>query len=219
MGRPRTPLLDRRRIGAAALKLADEQGALSIPALARSLGVAPSALYYHVTGRDEIIALMREELILTSDLSPDPSQPWDRALEDWARSYRDAFAAHPGAVPLLAVAPLAEPFMHAMYERVAGLLLDAGFAGEHVLPLVTALESFVLGSALDLVAPSVMLSGVDREAAPRLSAVLDQGSAGGGRAERAFELGLRALLTGFRALLGEPPPRDAAAPAEPEAAR
>ncbi|MFI7110289.1 TetR/AcrR family transcriptional regulator C-terminal domain-containing protein [Nonomuraea sp. NPDC050227] len=203
MGRPRTPLLDRRRIGAAALKLADEQGTLSIPALARSLGVAPSALYHHVSGRDEIIALMREELTLTAGLRPARSRPWEQALADWARSYRDAFAAHPGAVPLLAVAPLAEPFMHAMYEHVAGLLLDAGFVETHVLPAITALESFILGSALDLVAPSVMLPGVDRETAPRLSAVLERVPVDHDRAERAFEFGLNALLTGFRALLDD----------------
>jgi AcrR family transcriptional regulator len=201
VGRPRTPLLDRRRIGAAALRLADEKGALSIPALAKALGVAPSALYHHVAGRDDIISLMREELAVTTGDDQDWSQPWDKALEGWARSYLAAFAAHPGAVPLLATAPLAEPFMHAMYEKVAELLLDAGFAAKEVMSLITALESFVLGSALDLVAPPVMVSDVVRDTAPHLSAVLDQTPTDRSRATLAFDLGLRALLTGFRDLL------------------
>lgn len=203
MPRPRTPLLDRRRIGAAALRLADEQGGvLTIPALARELGVAPSALYHHVSGRGEIISLMREELAL--ETGPDdwaPSQPWEQALEEWARSYRKAFAAHPGAVPLLATAPLAEPFMHAMYEKVAELLLSAGFSANQVMPLINALESFVLGSALDLVAPPVMVSDVTRETAPHLTAVLDDTPTDHRRAELAFDVGLRALITGFQALL------------------
>ncbi|MDQ0682242.1 AcrR family transcriptional regulator [Streptomyces achromogenes] len=202
MARPRTPLLDRRRIGAGALRIADEQGALSIPALARELGVAPSALYHHVSGREEIISLMREELALeTGPDDWDPSRPWEQALEAWARSYRGAFATHPGAVPLLATAPLAEPFMHAMYERVAELLLTAGFGAGQVMPLINALENFVLGSALDLVAPPVMVSDVTREAAPHLSAALDDTPTDNRRAELAFDTGLRALLTGFRALL------------------
>ncbi|WP_330292735.1 TetR/AcrR family transcriptional regulator [Streptomyces sp. NBC_00576] len=201
MARPRTPLLDRRRIGAAALRIADEQGALTIPALARELGVAPSALYHHVSGREEIISLMREELALeTSPDDWDSSQPWEQALEAWARSYRTAFVAHPGAVPLLATAPLAEPFMHAMYERVAELLLAAGFTTGQVMPLINALESFILGSALDLVAPPVMVSDVTRETAPHLSAVLDDTPTDHRRAELAFDIGLRAMLTGFRAL-------------------
>ncbi|GAA3909313.1 TetR/AcrR family transcriptional regulator C-terminal domain-containing protein [Streptomyces lacrimifluminis] len=202
MARPRTPLLDRRRIGAAALRIADEQGTLTIPALARELGVAPSALYHHVSGREEIISLMREELALETDPADwDSAQPWEQALEAWARSYRMAFAAHPGAVPLLATAPLAEPFMHAMYEKVAELLLTAGFATGQVMPLITALESFFLGSALDLVAPPVMVSAVSRETAPHLSAVLDNTPTDHRRAELAFDIGLRALLTGFRELV------------------
>ncbi|GGS29487.1 tetracycline repressor, C-all-alpha domain protein [Streptomyces humidus] len=201
MGRPRTPLLDRRRIGAAALTLADEKGALTIPALARALGVAPSALYHHVSGRDEIISLMREELVRTTGADKVWAQPWESGLEDWARTYLSAFAAHPGAVPLLATAPLAEPFMHAMYEKVAALLVSGGFTADKVLPVITALESFVLGSALDLVAPSVMLSDVSRDTAPHLSSVLEHTPADPGRAARAFDIGLRALLTGFRDLL------------------
>ncbi|TLS43706.1 TetR/AcrR family transcriptional regulator [Streptomyces montanus] len=204
MGRPRTPLLDRRRIGAAALRLADENGALTIPALARALGVAPSALYHHVSGRDEIISLMREELVLTTGAGQDAqiwSQPWEQALDSWARTYLSAFAAHPGAVPLLATAPLAEPFMHAMYENAAELLLTAGFAEDQVMPLITALENFILGSALDLVAPPVMVSDVARETAPHLSAVLDHTPADRSRATNAFDVGLRALLAGFRDLL------------------
>ncbi|KFF98815.1 hypothetical protein IQ62_22930 [Streptomyces scabiei] len=202
MPRPRTPLLDRRRIGAAALRLADDQGVLTIPALAGKLGVAPSALYHHVSGRDEIVSLMREELAReTSPGGWDSSQPWEQALEEWARSYRTAFATHPGAVPLLATAPLAEPFMHAMYEKVAELLLTAGFSASQVMPLITAMESFVLGSALDLVAPPVMVSDVTRETAPHLTAVLEDTPTDHRRAELAFDVGLRALITGFRALL------------------
>ncbi|WP_119580003.1 TetR/AcrR family transcriptional regulator C-terminal domain-containing protein [Streptomyces europaeiscabiei] len=202
MPRPRTPLLDRRRIGAAALRLADDQGVLTIPALARKLGVAPSALYHHVSGRDEIVSLMREELALeTGPGDWDSSQPWEQALEEWARSYRTAFATHPGAVPLLATAPLAEPFMHAMYEKVAELLLTAGFSASQVMPLINAMESFVLGSALDLVAPPVMVSDVTRETAPHLTAVLEDTPTDHRRAELAFDVGLRALITGFRALL------------------
>lgn len=201
MPRPRTPLLDRRRIGAAALRIADEQGTLTIPALARELGVAPSALYHHVSGREEIISLMREALALeTGPDDWDSSQPWEQALEEWARTYRTAFVAHPRAVPLLATAPLAEPFMHALYERVAELLLTAGFTTGQVMPLINALESFILGSALDLVAPPVTVSDATRATAPHLSAVLANSPTDHRRVELAFDTGLRAMLTGFREL-------------------
>jgi hypothetical protein len=155
-----------------------------------------------VSGRDEIISLMREEL--AREAGPDDwdaSRPWEQALEEWARAYRMAFAAHPGAVPLLATAPLAEPFMHAMYEKVAELLLTGGFTTSQVMPLINALENFILGSALDLVAPPVMVSDVTRETAPHLSAVLDDTPTDHRRAELAFDTGLRALLIGFSGFL------------------
>ncbi|MFM9591793.1 hypothetical protein ACKI1J_18745 [Streptomyces scabiei] len=69
------------------------------------------------------------------------------------------------------------------------------------MPLITALESFVLGSALDLVAPPVMVSDVARDATPHLSAALDQTPVDASRATLGFDLGLRALLIGFRDLL------------------
>ncbi|WP_329611836.1 hypothetical protein [Kitasatospora herbaricolor] len=67
---------------------------------------------------------------------------------------------------VLATAPLSEPFMHAMYELAVVALEEAGFAAADVMGVITALESFVLGSALDLVAPPVMVDAVARDAAP-----------------------------------------------------
>ena len=56
--------------------------------------------------------------------------------------------------------PLREPVMHAMYNQVAGGLLDAGFRSDETLAIITATESFILGSALDAAAPSVMFDDV-----------------------------------------------------------
>jgi hypothetical protein len=46
-----------------------------------------------------------------------------------------------------------------------------------------------------------MVSDVTRETAPHLSAVLDHTPTDHTRAEHSFEIGLRAMLTGFRHLL------------------
>ncbi|MEU1285971.1 TetR/AcrR family transcriptional regulator C-terminal domain-containing protein [Kitasatospora sp. NPDC005856] len=201
MARPRTPLLDRTRIAAAALRLVDDHGTLTIPALAAALGVRPSALYHHVDGRAGIIALLREDLCTSIAEGDYWDQPWEPALTAWAHSYRDAFAAHPGLVSLLATAPLTEPFLHVMYDRAVAVLRDAGFAEKATLSVITALESFVLGSALDLVAPSVMIDLVDQTATPHLAGALAALPSRPARADQAFELGLRAQLAGYRTLL------------------
>lgn len=71
------------------------------------------------------------------------------------------------------------------------------------MPLVNALESFILGSPLDLVPPPVMVSHVTRGTAPHLSAVLDRTPTDHTRAEHSFDTGVRAMLTGFGQLLGD----------------
>ena len=203
MGRPHTPLLDRDRIADAALKLTDRRGDFTILDLARALKVTPAALYHHVDGRDGIVALLRQKMARTVDASGFGQLPWDQALRRWAVSYRDTFAAHPGTIGMLAGEPVADPAVHAQYEQAVTALQDAGFPLREVLAVITATESFVLGSALDLAAPPVMVTGIDAGATPRLAAAAAAAPSGRARADQAFDLGLDALITGLRYALSE----------------
>ena len=60
MGRPPKPLLSTDRIASAAMELVSATGGFTMPNLARKLQVSPSSLYNHVTGRDQIVELLRE---------------------------------------------------------------------------------------------------------------------------------------------------------------
>jgi len=203
MGRPHTPLLDRDRIADAALKLTDRRGDFTILDLSRALKVTPAALYHHVDGRDGIIALMRERMTHTVDASAFGQLPWDEALRCWAVSYRDTFAAHPGTIGMLAAEPVADPAVHALYEQAATALDDAGFPSQMVLAVITAVESFVLGSALDLAAPPAMVTGIDAATTPRLAQAAAAAPPGRARADQAFGLGLDALITGLHHQLSQ----------------
>lgn len=156
MGRPRTPLLDRERIGATALELIDEQGEFSVPQVARRLGVQTGSVYHHVDGRAGVVELVRERVSASIDTATLGLRPWDAALTAWARSYRAAFAAHPHAIPLLMTSPVRAPKVLRQYEQAVRLLLDTGFPLAEVMTVITALENLVLGSALDLAAPETM---------------------------------------------------------------
>ena len=203
MGRPHTPLLDRDRIADAALKLTDRRGDFTILDLARALKVTPAAIYHHVDGRAGIVTLMRQKMTRTVDASGFGQLPWDQALRRWAVSYRDTFAAHPGTIGMLAAEPVAEPAVHAQYEQAATALQDAGLPRDIVLAVITAVESFVLGSALDLAAPPVMVTGIDAATTPRLAEAADAAPAGRPRADQAFHLGLDALITGLHHALSQ----------------
>ncbi|MER6958577.1 MULTISPECIES: TetR/AcrR family transcriptional regulator C-terminal domain-containing protein [unclassified Streptomyces] len=197
MGRPRTPLLDRERITTTALQLVDEQGDFSVPQIAKRLGVQTGSVYHHVDGRDGIIELLRERVASAIDPKTlDATAPWDTALEAWARSYRAAFAAHPRAIPLLMTSPVRAPRVLEQYERAVTLLLEAGFAPRAVMPLLIALENLILGSALDLAAPETMWELTDDTPTPHLAEAL--AAVPEGRADQAFEVGLRGLMTQAR---------------------
>ncbi|MFJ9853075.1 TetR/AcrR family transcriptional regulator [Streptomyces sp. NPDC101150] len=201
MGRPRKALLDKERIGATALELVDEKGDFSVPEVARRLGVQTASVYHHVDGRAGVIELLRDRVTDAIDPGTLGDARWDVALEAWARSYRAAFAAHPRTIPMLMTSPIRAPRVLAQYDQVVGLLLDAGFAPDAVMPVITGLDNIVLGSALDMSAPEPMWEVSGDVSAPRLAAA--QAATGPGRADRAFDLTLAGFLAHCRELLAQ----------------
>ena len=201
MGRPRTPKLDRDKIGAAALNLVDRDGDFTMPGLAAQLGVQVAAIYHHIPGgRAEVIELIRVRATGQVDGTAFDRLPWDEAFPLWARSFLDAFRAHSTAIRLLATEPVRDPGIVAIYGSVAGGLRRAGFPDDQIFGIVTAAESFFLGAALDSVAPDVMVTpGGDTPA--DLEAVLEAAPTGAERHWQAFEIGVRVFVDGLRSLL------------------
>lgn len=161
-GRPTEVLVSREKLGAAALALTSEQGyqALTMAAVARRLDVAPSALYNHISGKEELLYLLQDSVMQLVDVAPlkgviAAGSGYRGALEKWARSYRDVFANHTPLIPVIAVQPIgASPRTQEMYEVVAQALTDAGSPPERVMARIIALESFIYGSAWDAHAPA-----------------------------------------------------------------
>ncbi|TGN65780.1 TetR/AcrR family transcriptional regulator [Nocardioides eburneiflavus] len=193
-GRPRKAVLDRARIGQAALDLVDETGDFTLPALARSLGVQPASLYHHVDGRSGVVELLREQVAEAMDPTALDDEPWDVALAGFFRSYRAVFAAHPRVVPLLTTATVRSARVIEAYDRMVARLGDAGIPATKAMRILTALDNFVIGAALDLAAPEVMWEVPEGVEAPALSAALAAQPSNRRRADEAFEEGLTRLL-------------------------
>lgn len=202
MARPTTPLLSREQIFRAALDQLDRTGALTLPRLAKDLGVSTSSLYHHVKGgREEVVegirGLLSGEGMLTERV---PGEDWVRFVDRWASRYRAAFAAHPAVVPLLTAQTVTHPVTLASYEALADVLHEAGFSDDDLLHAVTVLDDFVLGSALDAGAP-VEVWAASQDPGSRLArAVRAARAQPGDRSERAFRLGLDSLLVGLARL-------------------
>lgn len=202
-GRPRRAILSAEAIYRTALDLIDREGteAFSLVRLAKALGVRMPSLYNHVHSREQVVHGVRVLLAAEIDWSSLGRLTWDQALAEWARSYRAAFAEHPNTVRLLATTPVRTPEVLDQYELVVASLEDAGWHPDQAIWILSMLEAFILGSALDLAAPEQMIDmPADATRHPRLAAAV-QAAPASGRADSAFELGLLALLAGLRAQL------------------
>ncbi|MGH1526336.1 TetR/AcrR family transcriptional regulator C-terminal domain-containing protein [Leifsonia sp. L25] len=150
-----------------------------------------------------MIASVRELVSDRIDVSAFETEPWDTAMLAWAHSYRVAFAAHPPTIALLATLPLTGALRTMrMYDAVVAAMVRAGWPEAEVLPTIVAVESFILGSALDAIAPADMFDPAGAEdAVPAFASAYRARSAALGAtppADAAFETGLTALLDGLR---------------------
>lgn len=192
--------LTSRQIALAALDLAEQHGseALTMKRLATALGRQPSSLYNHIAGREDLIERMRALIVEDIDTSSFTRLPWDEALVVWARSYLSAFAARPNCIRLLATTPITDPSTLRMYDTVVDALMSAGWADGDAVAVMRTVEAHVLGSALDAIAPSTLLSADTVPAdLTALRRALAPAYSSRSSAEAAFTLGIEALITGL----------------------
>lgn len=204
MPRPINPQLSRERIAVATLALVDRDGAAgaSIRRVAHHLKVHPTSLYNHVPSLAALVEDVRALVSSHIDSSPLREREWEEGLLLWARSYREAFRRHPKTIPLLMSRAVSTPLLMSQYEDFAVAAERAGWTSADILPLLTAFESFILGSVLDMTGPLMMFDPSEREAeVPRFTAAcaaLEESGLTDRSATHAFELGLSMLIAGAR---------------------
>jgi AcrR family transcriptional regulator len=190
--RPHQAILSRELIFKTALEMTDRAGRFTVPELAQRLGVSVSSLYHHVQGRADIVEGIRG-LMTPALASLSADTPWAVAVTEWARAYRDSFAAHPAAIPALVTQTVSAPGTLAKYEMMAEVLERAGLSANSIIMAITMVDTLCLGAALDMAAPSVIWEPRGVESA--LSRALAGASPGRDRARQAFEVQL-ALIVG-----------------------
>lgn len=196
----RTVILDR----AAALIEEEGPGALSMRRLGSSLGVEGMAIYHHFGGREELLGAIGDRLLEplhALELGDD----WREACRRFATALRDVAVARPATFQLLGLQPFDTPSSLAPVERLLGVLVAAGFAPPAALAVYRATVSYARGYAL-AEATGFTVDAARADGRRRL-AVLPRAEfpilAGSARelaaldADAGWELGLRALLTGF----------------------
>lgn len=127
-----TQQLSRELIAETALDLIDQDGLVnfSIRNLANRLGVYPTAIYWYIPNRNEILA--QTMALVLKDLVPTVQRrSWQKFLRDIFYNFREAIRKHPNVAPLIdsQVTSNADLSLDLM-EKVLSNLIRAGLEGE-----------------------------------------------------------------------------------------
>jgi len=133
----------------AAVAVADEGGvaAVTMRKVAERLGVEAMSLYYHVSGKDEILDGIVDRVFSEIEL-PGDGAGWKAAMRRRACSAREVLARHPWALGLMESRrnPGPAPLRH--HDRVLGILRGSGFSVELAAHAFSAIDAYVYGFVL-----------------------------------------------------------------------
>ncbi|KAA1419636.1 TetR family transcriptional regulator [Nocardioides humilatus] len=140
----RTDVIDR------AIVVLDEQGLdeWSMRRLAADLGVQPSALYHHFSGKDELMAAVADEL-LRRGRRPAEIVTWESELRLVSVELRDAMRSHRDAAELIAAVHTRGVGAQEPLRRMAGALQRAGADDELARVGASTLLHFVFAHVSD----------------------------------------------------------------------
>jgi AcrR family transcriptional regulator len=197
------------------MDLADEQGleALTMRGLGRRLGVEAASLYNHVSGKDDVLDGMVEQVVSQIDL-PGEDVDWKEAMRRRAVSARAVFARHRWAAGLVDSRERSGLVGLSYADRVLGTLLAAGFSPRAAGNAFLALDSYIygyerqrstisLGEDEDTAEPAREVLEAAQDAFPSLVVVATEYAAEPFDDEAAFGFGLDLILDGLERLLGQ----------------
>jgi AcrR family transcriptional regulator len=144
----RVAQISRAAVLATALRLADERGlaAVTMHAVARSLGVTPMALYRHVADKDALLDGL-VELLLTEYPRPVAEGRWDERLVALADGIRATARRHPAVFPLLLTRPAVTPAARMVRDTVQAALREGGLPDPEAARAERLISTAVLGFA------------------------------------------------------------------------
>ncbi|MEV5894172.1 TetR/AcrR family transcriptional regulator C-terminal domain-containing protein [Nonomuraea fuscirosea] len=212
---PRRPVLTREAIVAAAVALADAEGldAVSIRRVAAELGARAMTLYSYIERKEDLLALMLDEISAEVLVAEPLPADWREALLLLARRERELVRRHPWRVDLVhqrvAVGPNGLRHVEQKLAAFDGLEIDRLTAWRFLAVFNDYMTGFVIREALERAAPREQgIDDAERAAVAepyirelvdggelsRLAPMIEQGVPG---ADDNFERGLGWVLDGI----------------------
>jgi AcrR family transcriptional regulator len=139
------PAQTRARIVDAAVRVADAEGmdAVSMGRVAAELGAAPMSLYRHLSGKEELLALMVDAAWGDPPGAPPPGEGWRAGLYRWAWGMRANGKRHPWAAHLPIRGLPVLPHEVAWFEQALACMADTGLAEVRKASVVMLLSGYV----------------------------------------------------------------------------
>ena len=146
--RPRAGGLSAERIIDAALGLLRQDGlsALTVRAVADRLGTSSASLYRHITGRDELIALIVDHVLGDIRLAT-TGRGWRADIEALMYELRRVILEQPLPVSAVRTRSVYGPNMLRLVDAALGLFLQAGLEDDEAARTTITMIEFVAGSA------------------------------------------------------------------------
>jgi AcrR family transcriptional regulator len=187
--------------------------------VAEELGAAPSALYWHVRNKDQLLQLVLDRVVGEIELPPRDPENWQEQLKALAREMRRVLTSHRDIARVTIGAIPAGPNILLVVEWMHALLREAGLP-DRTVALFGDLAGLYVGAyafeeSLGLASPTgedlppeqvlAMLedywASLPKERFPHTLALVDRLFEGG--PDERFEFGLDVLVRGLESLGAE----------------
>jgi AcrR family transcriptional regulator len=185
-----------------AIAIADVDGldAVSIRRVAAILDVRPMSLYTHIVSKDELLALMANELLGMALVERPLPDDWREALTLTSRKLFRTFASHPWLLALLARRPRHGPNAARQAKQLSGAVESLRLPPDEMWTLISIVNDYIVGHALRVATTGSTrdlvdnLGEQDRVELPEVEALARTEETR--LAGEVFELGLQAVLDG-----------------------
>ncbi|HEU4703033.1 MAG TPA: TetR/AcrR family transcriptional regulator, partial [Conexibacter sp.] len=133
-----------------AIAIADVDGldAVSIRRVAAILEVRPMSLYTHIVSKDELLALMANELVGTLIVDEPLSDDWREALTVTSRRMFRTFVSHPWLLTLFTRRPRPGPNVARQAKQSAQAVASLRLAPGDMWRMLGIVNDYVIGNAL-----------------------------------------------------------------------
>ncbi|MEV0404561.1 TetR/AcrR family transcriptional regulator C-terminal domain-containing protein [Actinoallomurus sp. NPDC050550] len=209
----------------AAIELLDDEGldGLNMRSLGKRLGSAPTAIYWHIKTKDELVRLAGDAIWNEVELPDLDGTDWRTAVTATATGMHAMLTRHPWLGQAFGSHLLYGPAKSRYDDHTLAIHEKAGFVGTDADQAAASVFVFVLGSALGPAAELSLTRRLSRNGGdaerlladtmaqateiarrfPRLRERLDTAAAAGYAAapDNSFEFGLQAILDGLEARL------------------